>query len=208
MDIGVDEEIIEVENGIVPLAEGTTAANELATSIIGNANEVAIRTIGRARRELAGKLRSAKSRAMRLGHKRAVKSAHREIEELKVQLAKDFRDKLSIFKDECLELTLLIAQEVVADELATNPQSIKRRITRAVQQLSKTTRYKAFFNPKDLSTFKDLPQPIITAESDHTVTRGAARLESLNGTVNIDPLKHLSRIAAEIRNSLLGAENP
>lgn len=210
---GMDEnelncEPIEVSGTFRAPTDGTGASLKLASQIIDRANDVAIRTVATARRQVAAKLNSIKCRAKKLGQKRSIKSAQRELAAIKSQMATDFERMLSNFKNDCLDLCLTITKDVVADELVNNPQSIKKRISRAVQQLSRSTKYKAYLNPEDKEAAVNKPQPknISDFELDPSIPRNVTRLESTTGSIVIDPYQHFNRIAAEIKNTLLSSE--
>lgn len=202
------EEIIELSGTFDTPTDGTKATLDLAGKIIFRANDVAITTVARARREVAAQVRAVKSRATRLGQKRAIKAAKSELDEMKRQMSRDFEKLQNNFKNECLELCLSITRDVIADELTSNPSSIKKRIARAIQQLARGAKYKLFLSPDDKKVNEDKIQlkNISDYELDQGVSSGAARLESSTGVALIDPFQHFSRIALEIKNTLTVSE--
>lgn len=191
----------EVKGEYAPPTDGPELADRLASKIISRANETALEDIAKIRSRMANTIRRARYRAIRVGHRFAMRIANRDIILDHTRLSHNFH-KLSIkLRADCVELALAIAQEVIADELVTNPLSVRKRVSRAVKFMLNSPRYKAVLNPEDLGRAEN-NDPKTPCATDPEISRGHARIETSNGVTVLDPLAHLGRIAEELKNNL------
>ena len=159
-----------------------------------------------ARGGAARQIRRARKRAARLGAARARCTVTTEHAVRLAGIETERRRLLQQAKQECLELCLLIAREILGAEIAMNRESLAARIQSAIDTLINARAVSILVNPADLPEVRralcqarESGEWLIEPRAE--MAPGKARLESPAGTVDLDWEAHLCAVAEAVRRA-------
>lgn len=157
-----------------------------------------------ARRRLAGKLRSLRQKSrLRAIREAGLRSASALTAEL-FKLHSQFQSAIADAHDECLALSLRVAEEVIATEIPSLPATLGARIDLALQDLGGRRPLGIEVHPADEREIKQVFSSRRAAvpggiTADETIDRGKARIVTPSGVVHIDWREHLEQLKSELR---------
>lgn len=173
--------------------ESFVKSTNCARDLIKAANSQGLQIIQDAQQEAE----AIRQRAFADGYQQAVQKAAASI----TAFVDQEKQQLFASKESILSLALRIAQDVTLTAVQVDRTSLLKRIERALGLLTARERLVVAVNPADIELVAAQQELISSTNNgaklelvqDPSITIGAARLETGNATIQVNPLEHLER---------------
>lgn len=170
------------------------AANKLA-----EAKTDASQIVSTARKKSAQQLIKARNAGKNWG----LQKAEREVQKERLQLALErqelYQNTIQAATQDCLEMVLSIAGEVLQTEAITNNQSLINRIKGATQSLLEKNGLAVELHPESVdeirdALFSEFQDYKLSVSENPEIPKGCAAIRTKSGTINLDWKEHFQSI--------------
>ena len=155
------------------------------------------------RQNLTSKIKGLRKRVRNSTVARLEKRSFIEMAEKLADLERNRQKIIQNAHQECLELVLAIASEVIAEKITLQPETIIKRIERGLNGLISNRNTKLFINPADAQAIESLSMERgMQIVFDETLVPGDATIETPSGVMRLKWREHFKAIAEKLLSTL------
>jgi flagellar assembly protein FliH len=141
-----------------------------------------------------------------------VLEAHRWIKrigKLMLELRKHYSEELTEFKEKLINLSMLVAENVINQEVAKDKNIVVNQIEKVLDELDDDAVFDIRINPEDLQYLKDIKSAVITNSKvladtifvpDETIKQGGCIFKISAGTIDATIDTQLKKLQNELQN--------
>ncbi|RMG09135.1 MAG: hypothetical protein D6731_20370 [Planctomycetota bacterium] len=152
---------------------------------------------------------SERARAYRRGLREGQEVAQRQLAPLLASLGERLREQseeasaaLRAVEARLVELALVVAERIVAREVAAGRHDVQALVARVLEQAQEATQAILFAHPDDLARLEECAPPDLRLEADPSLRPGEIVLESPTGRI----VATIEAQLANVRHALLSSE--
>ena len=158
------------------------------------------------RQELAKSLKKIKKRALKNAQNIAARKLEEKFKDEYKNLYKLYSETLDKAHEDCFELCVNIARQVIEVEIPHQHQALRKKIISAISELINVNRCTIRVNPKQLKHLEsELPKDLGTdflLIADPELAEGDASIETAHGRTEINWISHLKALEMSLRTKL------
>lgn len=165
------------------------------------------RQIDGVRSALAQRVAAVKRRSRMRGYLNGLQEAKQKAGQQLVEIQKRYHDLLNSANQDCLEIALSVAHQVIGATMHSEKNSLASRISRAINSLIERSAVKITVNPLDAESIAktmhaNFANLKVDIQTSNAIERGDARLETSAGSLELKWEEHFQIIKEKLRAQL------